>query len=306
MKYLKKFNESINNDYYQKISHSEYLSLLDRRMNDNEEDIIGKRVKERTPITMKDIFQSMCPYSEKETKAISKASKKSGLEFDDDDMGFSSEITLCKNSVVIVSIDKISDEWYLASIGDDNLFYKCDQLEGLVKFIETEKAIKKSTRYKWSSKIVNESVSEKLFEEIERETFEKREYTHGNNIDWTKSVEDELISKVGGEFRLDLTSVGPKVRDLYITNFKDGEGDKRFQLIITQSPDDWFYVEEKYFEWHKGVRFSSWRQQAYRNDMKSAFRYESFFKCDTIDGLVECINNSRERLYKRDEPIDLS
>jgi hypothetical protein len=150
MKYLKKFNESNNNDYYQQISHSEYLSLLDRRLNDNEEDIIGKRVKEGTPITMKYIFQSMCPYSEKETKAISKASKKSGLEFDDDDMVFSSEITLCKNSVVIVSIDKISDEWYLASIGDDNLFYKCDQLEGLVKFIETEKSIKKSTRYKWS------------------------------------------------------------------------------------------------------------------------------------------------------------
>jgi hypothetical protein len=40
--------------------------------------------------------------------------------------------------------------------------------------------------------------------------------------------------------------------------------------------------------------------------MRSAFRYESFFKCDTIDGLVECINNSRERLYKRDEPIELS
>ena len=73
-------------------------------------------------------------------------------------------------------------------------------------------------------------------------------------------------------------------------------GDKKFVQLISQSPDEWFYVKEYFYVWYKGERHSSWRQVSYRAFEDSENVYESYFKCDSLDGLFEFIKNRKKRL----------
>jgi len=72
--------------------------------------------------------------------------------------------------------------------------------------------------------------------------------------------------------------------------------DKKFVQLISQSPDEWFYVKEYFYIWYKGERNSSWRQVSYRTFEDSPNVYESYFKCDSLDGLFEFIRNRRKRI----------
>ena len=155
----------------------------------------------------------------------------------------------------------------------------------------------------------DESNTEKLFEEIDQLTFSKRKDNHGEDIEWSKKVEEELISKVGS--KLDISKIetglitrGVTVIDIYITNFRNGSGDKRFQLYTIQSPDEWFYVKEKYLEWtpdnistgRNMIRHRAhWSPKSYGYPI----RFDTYYKCDTMDGLVDLINDARERIYKK-------
>lgn len=84
--------------------------------------------------------------------------------------------------------------------------------------------------------------------------------------------------------------------EITITN-ESGIGDKRFQLIINKSPDEWFWVKEYFYRWHQGDRHSSWRQGSYR-DIEGRNVYESYYKCDDIEGLLDLVKSRREFLYK--------
>jgi hypothetical protein len=93
----------------------------------------------------------------------------------------------------------------------------------------------------------------------------------------------------------ELSSSGNQI-EITITN-ESGIGDKRFQLIINKSPDDWFWVKEYYYIWYQGVNHGVWRQMTYRN-VDNLLTYESYYKCDSIEGLLDLVKSRREFLYK--------
>ncbi len=131
MKYLK-YRITNESDYYQDISHSEYLDLLNNKPK-LDFDIISRRTKEKSPITMKDIGISLSSYGVNELKEIRKVSKSIGLYFEEANFHLSNKIHLSnKSNKVILVIYKLDDEWYLITSVKDLKFYKCDQLDGLI------------------------------------------------------------------------------------------------------------------------------------------------------------------------------
>ena len=135
---------------------------------------------------------------------------------------------------------------------------------------------------------------------ISRNQFINRLYTHGedeifNDIDISKirkvidNIQDYSITN----------NFNKSVINIEITNF-GGSGYRRLSEDIIKSPDEWFYIKEKYYFWHhKGQHFKNWKEAIYRTSIDSEASYEFYFKCDTIDGLIKFIQNRRENLYKK-------
>lgn len=160
-----------------------------------------------------------------------------------------------------------------------------------------------------------ESNNNSLFELITMDNYLNRQDSHGPDIPFnakgpekslatkrfgttTPGISEEhkirnFLKKEYGDDGLDFSvSTGVKL-ELTMGNHL---GDKKFVQLISQSPDEWFYVKEWFYVWYKGERHSSWRQVSYRAFEDSEDVYESYFKCDSLDGLFELIKNRRKRL----------
>lgn len=115
MRYLKRFNESNSEEYYQVIPHEDYFDHFDWE-----------------------------PFDNKEFDKISELSylNKSGdmkVEFDEDCEPRSEIVISSKNGNQSIHIFKCTDEWYYVkySAFDNSIdFYKCDQFEGLINLLK--------------------------------------------------------------------------------------------------------------------------------------------------------------------------
>ncbi len=122
MIYLKKFNEN-NNIYYQQIDHTEYQNLMG---------LEGARLgKNRESMTSDDKYK------------IDNLLEPSNIEYQFDYPIISgSHHLMIKLDNAFIYINKVKDEWFLvAYIYNDRIqskSYKCDQLDGLLKFLEDE------------------------------------------------------------------------------------------------------------------------------------------------------------------------
>lgn len=160
-----------------------------------------------------------------------------------------------------------------------------------------------------------ESTSNDLFELITMDEYLNRQDSHGMDIPFsargpeksrainrfgttTPGISEEtkirnFLKKEWGEDILEFSiTTGMKLELEIGSNL----GDKKFVQLISQSPDEWFYIKEYFYVWYKGERHSSWRQVSYRTFEDSSNVYESYFKCDSLDGLFELIKNRRKRI----------
>jgi hypothetical protein len=120
-------------EYYKSISHEEYIDLLNNR-----------KLKDRSPkikqgMSIKDIFKSMNPYDDSELEQIGEVCGKYNLNISQP--SDSADIIVSnRHSKVEMVIYKLDDEYYLVSLQSlnpgDQLFWKCDQLDGLIMFID--------------------------------------------------------------------------------------------------------------------------------------------------------------------------
>ncbi len=150
----------------------------------------------------------------------------------------------------------------------------------------------------------NENKSDMLYEEISDIDYENRTNIHGKDIKFSPDFRLKLY-QVGIK---DITSCGPFLNEVYLTYFTNNAGngyystgDRRFQLIISSSPDEWFYIKEYYLKWIKGIKYSDWRQSSHPND---DFKFEKYYKCDTMDGLLSLIKDRYNLINKYGETLN--
>jgi hypothetical protein len=152
-------------------------------------------------------------------------------------------------------------------------------------------------KYLKSFNHLNESSeNEPLWETVTMNDYLRREEVHGKDEDFDDIDKDKIRKGIryGGH---DYSMCGFSSIEIDITNDDNGDGCKRFVEYVKKSPDEWFYVKEFYYFWHRGEKTSSWRQAAYRPQKDSESIYESYIKCDTLEGLIQYIKSRREYLY---------
>lgn len=144
-----------------------------------------------------------------------------------------------------------------------------------------------------------ESFDSELWSPVEEEEFSQRQSIFGQDVKPTDGDVNQIRKFFKGyknpNWDFGISYSGNQI-EITITN-ESGIGDKRFQLIINKSPDDWFWVKEYYYIWHQGVKHSHWRQMTYPN-VDNLLTYESYYKCDSIEGLLDLVKSRREFLYK--------
>lgn len=138
---------------------------------------------------------------------------------------------------------------------------------------------------------------ESLWEPITGYDWAQRESIWGKDLSITaqdKWTIREFVNRFyDGEPNYDFTlsSSGDKV-EIEISNDK-GYGDSKLLLLVAKTQDEWFLVKEYFYKWHRGGKTSLWRQVDYP-DINGNKVYESYYKCDTIDGLIELLKARRE------------
>ena len=143
---------------------------------------------------------------------------------------------------------------------------------------------------------------ESLWEQITGSEWSKRESIWGKDLPITaqdKWTIREFVNRFyDGEPSYDFTlsTLGDKV-EIEISNDK-GYGDSKLLLLVAKTQDEWFLVKEYFYKWYRGGKTSSWRQVDYR-DINGNKVYESYYKCDTIDGVKELLKARREWLYNK-------
>lgn len=143
------------------------------------------------------------------------------------------------------------------------------------------------------------SNQENLFELITQEEFLERQEKHGKDIPYVYQNESEkrrLIEFLKSEYQENILDYSLSSGQTLELELSSKDANKKFIEIICQSPDEWFYVKEYFYVWYKGQRFSNWRQVSYKTFEDSESVYESYFKCDSLDGLFEFIKNRRKRI----------
>ena len=118
MKYLKRFNESIKsvNNFYFKIESSEYYSMINQA-----EEFLNREIN-----IINDCFKKYNIKSPFTHFLFKKSFKIKGDKW--------------------IDVTKTKDEWFILKISpikfndidnvDDDIYYKCDQIDGLIKFLD--------------------------------------------------------------------------------------------------------------------------------------------------------------------------
>ena len=202
----------------------------------------------------------------------------------------------------------LDDEWFDVEYLDardksygrtmfNSHYFRCDGVEGLLQFLEDEDIIESVDDELKTSLSIKENVQEQLWEFISMSDYLNRKSTHGLDLSFTEVDKSQIRKSIRND-GYDYSMSGIETLEIEITNWDEGDGQKKFVECVKKSPDDWFYVKEYYYFWHKGDKFSGWRQGSYRPLEDSESFWESYIKCDTIEGLIQFIKSRREYLYK--------
>jgi len=152
-------------------------------------------------------------------------------------------------------------------------------------------------KYLKSFNHLNESSeSEILWETITMDDFLRREEVHGKDEGLSNNDVSQIRKAIGYD-GYDYFISGSSILTIEIANYDSGDDNKKFVEYVKKSPDEWFYVKEFYYFWHKGKKFNGFRQDSYRPQKGSVSVYESYIKCDSIEGLIQYIKSRREYLY---------
>jgi hypothetical protein len=151
-------------------------------------------------------------------------------------------------------------------------------------------------RYLKSFNHLNESSeSETLWETITKDDYLNRQEIHGEDESFSDIDKDKIRNGIRYD-GYDYSMSGDLRLTVEIANHDSGNGTKKLIEYIIKSPDEWFYVKEYYFFGIKekepvfGKKFIFITR--YYRDI-----YESFIKCDTLEGLIQYIKSRREYLY---------
>jgi len=187
------------------------------------------------------------------------------------------------------TIYKIKDDWFLVEVRfntrydfkgnlecDGIYYYKCDQIDGLVHLLEDISGCNKFKKVLESSeevlftKISNAEWSEKFVLKFD---WNYEDFTHSE----VKSLTQYFLGDVYdgyfngwyilGPYGNSLSNY-PDYKGLYILNFTYPSKNAGFCII--KFSDEWFYL----------------------SDMQKSGN-QKFYKCDTFDGLMQCLNHCR-------------
>lgn len=161
-------------------------------------------------------------------------------------------------------INKLEEEWYIVEHGGDiKKFYKCDQVDGLIELLKSLYSIKESFQLKEKYKEINldefnydlwgeETGDEITDEKISKETVKEK-------WDYFTKYEFERIGGLGLKFIKDEKTYSKPI----LSYISDKEIITIYKLI-----DDWFYI-------FYSTQYRYWESKMY--------------KCDQINGLIECL-----------------
>ena len=165
-------------------------------------------------------------------------------------------------SKILVDFTKIDDEYYIISLFDRNdgrrYYYKCDQLDGLERCIEE----KINCRLNLLKENQSWSVVIGGFDINKIEKFTKTEWNKINDMFSSTSTSSHLSSQK--VFSVEINNNWDQIKLCYYSQSRYGLGKDRF--VIYKLQDEWFFVVDP-------------------NKRK-------FYKCDQIDGLIECLKNN--------------
>lgn len=133
MKHLKKYNESIGEPDYQKISPEEFSTLLF-----GNDDMQHKYLlwSENNPVEWQD-------FTNRELEEIGKVTGER-LYYDKEDGWNFKVLGIGKKPYELCKVVKLDDEWFIVEMSlrgfrEGDKYFKCDQLHGLLDFLKTIK-----------------------------------------------------------------------------------------------------------------------------------------------------------------------
>jgi hypothetical protein len=229
MRYLKLFEGFDTNQYYWEISFDEFTQLEPVDFDENLLKIIEERLSDgreigiRASSYMIGLYGEPCDYY----------------------------------------IGQSNDEWFYAYSIDqtndlDSGYYKCDQFEGLLKFLEDKGIIKKD-------EIVSESMeTDKLYWEISQDDYCLGVYTHRDTLEFDKKEKEEIQKRNIG-YQLVFKLKHQKNQSSLMVRFY---GKQNRTLYIEKLEDEWFYVA-----------------------VPEQLDDERYYKCDQFDGLLKFLED---------------
>lgn len=142
----------------------------------------------------------------------------------------------------------------------------------------------------------NESKKDTLWELISDSDWDNRQFRFGNDMTLSSNESTKIRDSINklkrnvDDYSINI-SVSSSTIDIDIYS-KDGYGDTRLQLYTKKMPDNWFFVKEYYYSIEHS---KTWRQISYI-DVDGNSTYESYYKCDDIEGLAKLVNDRRRWL----------
>lgn len=186
------------------------------------------------------------------------------------------DITFCMSRGLTsdIVVFKFVDDWFYLVIFDD--CYKCDQIYGLVECI-------KRLKWRWRLPGINENMGNDLYKSITMAQFQQA-------VNKNKVFKSEPVMKTVMKACVNILTDSEisQIKDLLPSsqdNFvewtgcyyyfnKEWTGNEDYVFYTFKDNDEWFYV--KYNDHGDG---SGWGHD------------QKFFKCDELDGLLQCIRN---------------
>ena len=136
MKYLKKFNESDNSEFFYKINSDAFDEYLFENVSDLEDLSINKLsslLEKSYKISIKKYHSGTLKYKENTKYRFITAYAALGIQTEKSPDSYPEELW----------VHECKDEWFLVQLIDDDIvhFYKCDQFEGLIEFLKYNNCI---------------------------------------------------------------------------------------------------------------------------------------------------------------------
>ena len=287
MRHLKRFNENVS-DYYQLIDKLEFIEATGDTFNaDDRDDIenINKTI---------DVEQKNIDIIKKNLKSEYVVMEFRGVLDGCKFITIGRIVTSTRNRVRLNNcyVYQCDDEWMYVEWTNYNnnveAYYKCDQIEGLLTLLSDKGLTKKQKNesYILESNEFFYSIPTVEFYFRGNEIDSQIQFLSVNNNDLEFTTSDKLkirsMVDVGFSYFLDTSNKSVRI--------KMSKNGKELRENIYKSDDEWFFVVESYRLLDRNIQ----RQVRYAPQIESELVYESYYKCDQIDGLIEFLNSRRD------------